>query len=32
VALVALGQRTVAGETVLADREAREPAREGFPH
>jgi phosphatidylserine decarboxylase len=32
VALVALGQRTVAGETVLADRDAREPAREGFPH
>jgi phosphatidylserine decarboxylase len=32
VALVALGQRTIAGETVLADRDAREPAREGFPH
>ena len=32
VPLVALGQRMVAGETVLADREAREPPREGFSH
>jgi phosphatidylserine decarboxylase len=32
VPLVALGQRIVAGETVLADREAREPPREGFSH
>jgi phosphatidylserine decarboxylase len=29
VPLVIAGQRTIAGETVLADREAREPAREG---
>jgi phosphatidylserine decarboxylase len=32
VPLVALGQRMVAGETVLADRDAREPPREGFSH
>ena len=32
VPLVALGQRMVAGETVLADREARETPREGFSH
>ena len=32
VPLVALGQRMVAGETVLADREAREPPRDGFSH
>jgi phosphatidylserine decarboxylase len=32
VPLVALGQRMVGGETVLADRDAREPAREGFAH
>ena len=32
VPLVALGQRTIAGETVLADRDAKEPAREGFAH
>ena len=32
VPLVALGQRMIAGETVLADREAREPPREGFAH
>jgi phosphatidylserine decarboxylase len=32
VPLVALGQRMVGGETVLADREAREPPREGFSH
>jgi phosphatidylserine decarboxylase len=32
VPLVALGQRMVAGETVLADREAKEPPREGFSH
>ena len=32
VPLVALGQRMVAGETVLADREAREKPREGFSH
>ncbi|HYM73226.1 MAG TPA: phosphatidylserine decarboxylase, partial [Stellaceae bacterium] len=32
VPLVALGQRTIAGETVLADRDAAEPPREGFPH
>jgi phosphatidylserine decarboxylase len=32
VPLVALGQRMIAGETVLADREAREKPREGFAH
>jgi len=32
VPLVALGQRMIAGETVLADRLAQEPAREGFAH
>jgi phosphatidylserine decarboxylase len=32
VPLVALGQRTIAGETVLADRDAAEPPREGFSH
>ena len=32
VPLVALGQRMVGGETVLADREAHEPPREGFSH
>jgi len=32
VPLVALGQRMVGGETVLADREAKEPARQGFSH
>jgi phosphatidylserine decarboxylase len=32
VPLVALGQRMIAGETVLADRLAPEPAREGFAH
>ena len=32
VPLVALGQRMMAGETVLADRDAREPPREGFSH
>ncbi len=32
VPLVVLGQRMVAGETVLADREAREPPRDGFSH
>ncbi len=32
VPLVALGQRMIGGETVLADREAREPPREGFAH
>ncbi len=32
VPLVMLGQRMVAGETVLADREAREPPRSGFSH
>jgi hypothetical protein len=30
--LVALGQRMIAGETVLADRLAPEAAREGFAH
>ena len=30
--LVALGQRMVAGETVLADRRAGEPARQGVAH
>src|ERR1700694_5391639 len=32
VPLVALGQRMVAGETVLADRRATEPARAGVAH
>src|SRR5215469_429161 len=32
VPLVAVGQRMVGGETVLADRDAREPPREGFSH
>lgn len=32
VPLVTLGQRMVAGETVLADRSAKEPARQGFSH
>ena len=32
VPLVALGQRMVAGETVLADRLAQEPPRTGFAH
>jgi len=32
VPLVAVGQRMVAGETVLADRAATEPARQGFSH
>lgn len=32
VPLVAPGQRMVGGETVLADREARETPREGFSH
>jgi phosphatidylserine decarboxylase len=32
VPLVALGQRMVGGETVLADRDARETPREGFSH
>ena len=32
VPLVALGQKMVGGETVLADREAREAPREGFSH
>jgi phosphatidylserine decarboxylase len=32
VPLVALGQRMVAGETVLADRAAQEPPRAGFSH
>jgi phosphatidylserine decarboxylase len=32
VPLVAVGQRMVGGETVLADREAHEPPREGFSH
>jgi phosphatidylserine decarboxylase len=32
VPLVVLGQRMVAGETVLADRDATEPPREGFSH
>src|ERR1700723_1186819 len=32
VPLVALWQRMVAGENVLADRDAREPPREGFSH
>ncbi len=32
VPLVVLGQRMIAGETVLADRLATEPARQGFAH
>jgi phosphatidylserine decarboxylase len=32
VPLVTVGQRMIAGETILADREAREPARQGFAH
>jgi len=32
VPLVAVGQRMVGGETVLADREAHEPPRDGFSH
>jgi phosphatidylserine decarboxylase len=32
VPLVALGQHMVGGETVLADREAKEPPREGLSH
>src|SRR6185437_8281816 len=32
VPLVALGQRMVGGETVLADRLAQEPPRRGFAH
>lgn len=32
VPLVTLGQRMIAGETVLADREAHEPPRIGFAH
>jgi phosphatidylserine decarboxylase len=32
VPLVALGQRMIAGETVLADRAATEPPRQGFSH
>ncbi|HEX3954445.1 MAG TPA: phosphatidylserine decarboxylase [Stellaceae bacterium] len=32
VPLVALGQRMIAGETVLADRLAVEPPRQGFAH
>ena len=32
VPLVALGQRMIGGETVLADRDAREPPREGYAH
>lgn len=32
VPLVTVGQRMVGGETVLADREAREARREGFSH
>ena len=32
VPLVVLGQRMVGGETVLADRAAKEPARQGFSH
>ena len=32
VPLVVVGQRMVGGETVLADREARETPREGFSH
>jgi phosphatidylserine decarboxylase len=32
VPLVVLGQRMIGGETVLADRDAREPPRDGFAH
>jgi phosphatidylserine decarboxylase len=32
VPLVVLGQRTIGGETVLADRDAKEKPREGFSH
>jgi phosphatidylserine decarboxylase len=32
VPLVAIGQRMVSGETVLADRAAQEPPRGGFSH
>jgi phosphatidylserine decarboxylase len=32
VPLVVLGQHMVGGETVLADRDAKEPPREGFSH
>ena len=32
VPLVTVGQRMIGGETVLADRAAREPPREGFSH
>ena len=32
VPLVSVGQRMVAGETVLADRVASEPPRQGFSH
>jgi phosphatidylserine decarboxylase len=32
VALVVLGQHMIGGETVLADRDATEPPREGFSH
>ena len=32
VPLVSLGQKMIGGETVLADREAKEPPREGFSH
>ncbi|HWB51728.1 MAG TPA: phosphatidylserine decarboxylase [Stellaceae bacterium] len=32
VPLVTVGQRMIGGETVLADRDAREPPREGFSH
>ena len=32
VPLVVIGQRMVAGETVLADGRAAEPARAGFAH
>jgi phosphatidylserine decarboxylase len=32
VPLVVLGQRMIGGESVLADREANEPPREGFSH
>jgi phosphatidylserine decarboxylase len=32
VPLVAIGQRMIAGETVLADREAQEPPRQGYAH
>ncbi|MBV8778595.1 MAG: phosphatidylserine decarboxylase [Alphaproteobacteria bacterium] len=32
VPLVAVGQRMIAGETVIADREATEPPRQGYSH